>query len=541
MRLRLLSFFALSALCTSFWLGCGPRGDDRASSHSESPRTLRLGNSTEPATLDPQLATGEPEFRIIRALFRGLVKLDPDTLQPVPDLAESWDRSEDGLTYRFTLRPDLTWSDGQPLTSADLAFAVQRLLTASLGAPYSRHARILAGGDEYFLNPSSFDQVGLRLISPREIEFTLATPSPLLLKFLAHPALYPLPRHAFPSSTAMASRGFNWIQSGQTVPVSGPFQLDQWRTREVVRLTRNPLFFEADRGNLTALEFLPQENPQTEERAFRDGRIHVTANIPLDRVDYYLREDHPALRLDPDLGTYYLLLNLRHPVLADVRVRQALSLALDREAITRNIRGRGEAVAWHFTPPEFPDYSPPPILSEDASRARELLAEAGFPGGQNFPTLRFLFNISETHAAIAEAIQDMWRQNLGIDLLLENREWGTYLNLRREGNFDMLRASWLGDFFDPATFLEIWTSDSVQNFGGYRNPRYDELIHLAGKTDDPSARTEFFFAAESLLLEEVAIIPIFFLNRAFLLNPRVVGWSANPLNLQDWGRLSLRD
>lgn len=532
---RFLSFLLLVSLIVCFLPACRPVGTDA------SEVVLRVGNAVEPATLDPQLATGEPEFRIIRALFSGLVRFDPETLEIVPDLAESWEICDDGLLYTFQLRENLMWSNGEELSATDAVFTFRRLLNPSIGAPYTHHAFAVRGAESFFRGESDFEQVGVRAIDANTLEITLTKPLPFFLQLLAHPSLFPLPSAFMDAIGAESSRGAVWLSNDHSTPFSGPFTLESWRPRERIRVMVNSSWHRPERGNITAIEFFPEDNPQTEERSFRNGRLHATANVPLDRVGFYLSRNDPALRIDPDFGTYYLLLNTKHPVLAESKVRQALSLSIDRQAIAEGIRQRGESPARHFTPPAFSGYTPPKKIGMDVQRARELLASAGYPKGEGFPEIRFLFNISESHAAIAEALQSMWQENLNIHIQLNNREWGTYLNLRQQGDFDILRATWLGDFYDPATFLELWTSQSQHNYGGWNDAQYDAFIQSTRESRDSGQRMNYFYKAEERLLEDVPVIPIFFLNRAFLLNPIVRNWYPNPLNIQDWGILKFKE
>jgi oligopeptide transport system substrate-binding protein len=275
---------------------------------------------------------------------------------------------------------------------------------------------------------------------------------------------------------------------------------------------------------LTAIHFYPLDSLDAEERAFRTGQLHITDSLPVSRIDAYRRDAPQFLRIDPYLGTYFYRFNTRRPYLDDVRIRRALALAVDRRAIVEKILQGGQTPAGTFTPPGLDGYVPPPGLTTDFAAARQLLVEAGHPGGKGLPPFELLYNNSENHRLIAEAIQEMWRRELGIEVQLVNQEEKVVLSVRQTGDYQILRSDWIADYADPSSFLDVWRSDSGNNYTGWSNPDYDSQLFSAARTVDPVARQALLQKAESLLLEDAPILPIYHYTHVFLIQPSVHGW-----------------
>ncbi len=508
-----------------------PFDDDR--------QILRRGNGSELLSLDPHIITGIPEVRVLRSLFEGLVALDPHTLEPVPAAARSWERLDGGRLYRFRLDPDGRWSNGDPVTATDFADSFRRILSGSLGAPYAsqlfviRNARAHHAGE--LAHPES---LGVRAVDDLTLEIELERPVPYFLSLLVNPAWFPVHRPSVESVGAWLSRNAEWTRPGALV-TNGPYRLADWRLNDFLRVDRNPHFRDPGAFPLDEIYFFPISNLYAEERAFLDGLIDVTSIVSPQRIRYYLESDDPSvLQVEPDLGVYYLILNTRVPPLDDPRVRRALGMALNRSAISRDIRRRGEPVARHFTPPGIGGYQPPPVFREDPAEAARLLREAGY-GPENPLELPYLFNTSETHRPIAEAIQSIWKERLGLDIRLVNKEWKSYLSDRRNRDFTIARAGWLGDYLDPDTFLGLWTSESTNNFSGWSHPEYDRLMAEAAALPSGPARNDLLRKAETILLEEAPILPVFFYNRAYLRAPRVENWPTNILGYTNYAGIRI--
>jgi oligopeptide transport system substrate-binding protein len=304
---------------------------------------------------------------------------------------------------------------------------------------------------------------------------------------------------------------------------NGPFTLVEWRAGQRIIVAKSPTYWDAAAVRLREIDFYPF-TVDAEERAFRAGQLHVTDALPPAKIDAYRRDASRLLRIDPLLGTYFYRLNLARPPLGDVRVRRALALAVDRQAIVEKILRGDQLPAPAFTPPGMAGYTPPAGLATDFATARRLLAEAGFPGGKGLPSLELLYNSSESHRAIAEAVQETWRRELGVEVRLVNMENNSVLDARRTGSFQLLRSSWSADYADPQNFLSLWTGDSGNNFTGWTDPAYDALLRQAELAPDPAPRFALLQQAETRLLEAAPIIPVYYYTHVFLLQPAVKGW-----------------
>jgi oligopeptide transport system substrate-binding protein len=327
----------------------------------------------------------------------------------------------------------------------------------------------------------------------------------------------------------VAQRGNPWTRPANIV-TNGPFRLTEWRQNQVIAVDKFPGYWDSATVRLNGIRFYPLDSVDAEERAFRAGQLHVTEYAPISKIDSYRQNSPHLLRLDPYLATYFFRLNTRRPPLNDVRVRRALALAIDREAIvTRLLRG-GQRPAHALTPPGTAGYTARARVPSDPAEARRLLAEAGFPGGRGLPPIDLLFNTSENHRAVAEAVQEMWRRELGLEIRLANQELKVTHAARRAGDYQILRGDWIGDYLDPATFLDIFRGDSGNNYTGWAQPEYDAALFAAARTADPAARAELLQRAESILLEGVPFIPVYHYTHVFLLHPAVKGWHSNLLD-----------
>lgn len=292
---------------------------------------------------------------------------------------------------------------------------------------------------------------------------------------------------------------------------------------------------------LKEVRFVPIDNANTEEAAFRNREIHVTNTVPPARLRYY-QERHPELiRVEPYFGTYYYRFNTTRPPLDNRKVRKALTLSIDKEQIVEHITRGGQKPATGYTPPGIDGYSPLDKIHYNPERARELLAQAGFPGGADFPEMEILFNTLEAHRAIAEAIQNMWRENLGIRVRLVNQEWRVYIPSVQNMEYDIARAGWIGDYVDPITFLDMWTTGNGNNSTGWSLEEYDELIRTIQRTGERQKRFEKLRQAENMMLSEYIIAPIYWYNSIYLLDPRIQGWNPKFLDNRPIKYISFKD
>ena len=487
-------------------------------------QVLHRGLSADLSGLDPHLITQLPEINVASTLFEGLVDEDPVDLHPIPGVAERWDVSADKLVYTFHLRANARWSNGEPVTAQDFAQSIRRMLTASLGADYARMFFVLDHAEGYYKGTlTDFSRVGVATPDALTLRLTLEHPAPYFLSFLSHPAWYPVWLPALEKSGSPYERGGQWTSPGNLVG-NGPFVLKEWKRGEVIVVEKSPTYWDAASVRLHAIHFHPAEDREGEERAFRAGQLHITEALPVSKVDTYRKNQPGVLQIGEFLDTYFYRLNTTRPGLDNVKVRQALALAIDRSALVENITRGGQQPAHSFTPPGVGGYVPPDLLHRDVAEARRLLAEAGYPGGRGLPPVEIMINSSGNHRAIAEAIQEMWRRDLGVDARVNNMEQSTLLANRRTLDYTVMRGEWSADYLDPKTFLDVFRSDSNNNHTGWKNAEYDRLLAAADRTAGAADRWQLMQEAEAVLLREMPIIPIYYYTSVRLVSPDVHGW-----------------
>jgi len=491
---------------------------------------LHWANGPEPQDIDPQTVTGIIEHNVITSLFEGLVSEDPVDLHPVPGVAERWDVSPDGTVYTFHLRPNARWTTGDRVTAGDFVRSYKRILSPTLASEYAYMLYLVKNAEAYHKGElKDFDQVGFKALDDSTLEITLRAPASYFLSMLNHYSWFPVHIPTIEKNGPIDSRNNHWTRPENFVG-NGPFQLKEWKPNQLMIVEKNPLYWDADRVKLHAIHFHPIESQDTEERAFRSGQLHITHEVPLTKIDVYKREQPDRIRIDPWLGSYFYRLNVTRPPLNDKRVRRALALAIDRESLVKNVTRGGQQPAYNLTPPGTAGYTSQAKLSGDVAEARRLLAEAGFPNGKGFPKLNIHYDTKEMHRSIAEAIQQMWKVNLNIDVGLMNQEWKVYLDTQKRLDYDIGRYGWISDYVDPNSFLDMFLSYGGNNQTGFKNPEYDRLIEEANRTGDRDKRYELYQKAEAVLMDELPIIPIFFYTRTYLIHPDVKGWNTTILD-----------
>ncbi len=517
--------FLAVALALTIAAGCARQETKVAAGDRD--QVLYRGNSSEPESLDPYLVRGAVEWTIVGGLFEGLVTADMATLEPRPGVAERWEISPDGLTYVFHLRANAAWSDGTRVTAQDFEYGARRLLAPRLGAAHAENNLFFVRGarDYQAGRIKDFSAVGVKARDARTLEFTLAQPTPFFLSALT--LFFPVPQATVEKFAAMDERVNNWIRPGNLVG-NGAFQLKSWRQNQGVVLERNPRYWDAAKVRLKEIHFLPIENAPAEETAFRTGLLHMTSTVPLNKIEVYQRERPEALKVVDDRGIYFYAFNVTKPPFDDRRVRLAFSLAVDRERLTQQVIKGGKAPAWNFTPPGTGGYTARARVAFDPARARTLLREAGFENGKDFPAVELLVDARENHRIVAEAVQEMWRQNLGIAVKLRNEETQVLNSSKRQMDFQMVRGSWNATTFqDPFYFLGAWRTGALYNEAKWSSPEFDRLIE-ATWTVDLVAREKAFQRAEEIFLEELPAIPLFFSTQTMLMSPSVKGWQPKP-------------
>lgn len=498
---------------------------------------LHLGVGSEPSDIDPHIVTGIGEAKVLHALFEPLVSFDPQTLKPTPALAERWDISADGLTWTFHLRA-ARWSNGEPITAQDCIDSWRRILTPSLGADYAYMLYMIRGAEAFNKGTGDFAQVGLAAPDDRTLVVHLTAPTPYFHQVLLNSPWRPVNVRAIARVGDIHRRGTPWTRPEHIV-TSGPFHLVEWSTNQRLVAEKSATYWDRANVKLNSIVFYPIDSIDAEERAFRAGQLHITYALSLSKLASYRRDLPDSLRVDPYLNTFFLRFNSRRAPLDQPALRRALSLAIDRTLIAEKILRGGQRPAPSLVPPETPDYPVPALPARDVETARKLLAAAGYAEGRGVPPIELVYNNSETNRLVAEAIQEMWRRDLGLTVQLLNQEYKVVFANRRTGNYQIILGSWVGDYLDATTFLDLWRSDAGNNQTGWAEPRYDELMNRAAAETDPAARGRLLQEAELLMLEAAPIAPIYFNTHVYLVHPAVKGWQPNPMDHTDYRHVSL--
>lgn len=501
--------------------------------------TLLLGNGAEPQDLDPQICTAYTDYNVLLSLFEGLTCIDEASSRAVPGQADRWEASEDGMTYTFHLRAGAAWSNGDPVTAEDFVYSFRRVLSPELASEYAYILYPLRNAEAYNEGRlADFSRVGAHAIDARTLRLDLARPCPYLPALAAHQAWFPVHRATLERFGAQNRRGTAWTRPGNLVG-NGPFVLKEWTPNERIVVVKNPRYWDAARTRLNAVVFFPTEDLAADEANFRAGQLHITFDLLPDRIAFWRRTDPGALRIDPLSQTTFLRFNLAVRPLGDPRVRRALALAIDRDALARDVLGGSRAAAFGLVPPDTGGYTPAAGRPWDPAQAARLLAQAGYPGGRGFPNLEVQYFNDALNPKVLEAIQQMWRRALGIEVSLASREFRVYLDDQRTLRYQISLSRWFGDYDDPSTYLDLFKQDSGNNQTGWRDALYDRLNDAADRTLDPARRFELLHQAEARLLQQAPVAPLFYGAKTFLIRPYVKGWVPAPLGLHRYQYVQL--
>ncbi len=517
-----LRFLLLASLGSLLLTGCGSRETRVEQGNREG--VLHRAIGAEPRDLDPHLVSAFTDMQVVLAFFEGLVAVDETTSRAVPAAAERWDISADGLTWTFHLRPDLQWSDGTALTAGTFRDSYIRALTPSLGSEYAYVLYPIKGAAQFNSGEETDPaKLGVSAPDPHTFVLRLEQPTPMLASILTLPVGFPAPLHVIDQHGGRTDRANRWTRP-ENIVGNGPFRLTEWQPQSRIRGERNPLFRAADAVGLNGVAFYPFENAVSQEAAFRSGQLHLTSEVPLTKIKSYEAESPELIRIDPFVLTGFVRFNLTRPPLDDGRVRQALALTINREALAAQVLQGGEAPAHRLTPPNTAGYTAEATLGYDPVKVRQLLADAGFPAGEGFPELEVMSRAREINQSILEAIQQMWRNELGIDVKIAMKEQRVWLDDETQLNYDISNARWIGDYVEPYTFLELFLSYSGNNNTGWANARFDEILRRASAQPDETVRYELYQQAERLLVTDTPIAPIYHGTQVFLKRPEVQGW-----------------
>jgi oligopeptide transport system substrate-binding protein len=490
---------------------------------------LTLCNGDEPQSLDPAIITGQLEGRIALALFEGLTTRDAKG-DIIPGMAQSWEHSPDGLTYTFHLRPGIAWSNGDPVTAYDFLNSWERTLNPITASAYSYQLYYLVNGEAYGTGKlTDFSQVGVKAPDDHTLVITLAHPTAYFLELTSFQTLCPV------HLPTVKKYGDAWTKPGNMVS-NGPYVLKRWRLNDYILLEANPHYWRP--VPIHRIKVLPTNNATACFNLFYSKKADLildSRSIPAALVQDI--KNQPYFHANPFGATSFIRFNVKRKPFDDVRVRQALALALDKEDIVTKITRAGEPVANTLVPPGSAGYNPPQGLSYNPAKARQLLAEAGYPNGQGFPDVELLYAKRGTSEQVATEIQALWQRDLGINIHLRAQEWKVFLNTQELIDYDLSISGWIGDYNDPQTFLDMFVTDGGNNQTGWSDPQYDQMLATSENTADPAQRMQILHDMEKILVEDqVPIVPINFWVGMSLYDPnKLAGFEPNFVDDHRWG------
>lgn len=486
---------------------------------------LVRGNGTEVATIDPHKSQGVPESHVIRDLLEGLVNQDGEG-NTIPGVAESWETT-DNKTFTFHLRKDAKWSNGDPVTAQDFVYSWQRAVDPATASPYAWYMEYtkMANAKDIVAGKKDKSELGVKAVDANTLVVELETAVPYFVMMMGHTTMKPV------HQATVEKYGDQWTKPEHFVG-NGAFSVDKWVVNERLVLKRNDQYWNNDKTVLNKVTFLPIENQVAEMNRFLSGEIDFTNELPTEHFKRLQKEYAEDVSVAGNLCTYYYIFNTKKAPFDDVRVRQAISYAIDRDIVTGAILAQGQKPAYFLTPeitagfdPELPAYGKMSQKERNAE-AERLLEEAGY-GKDNPLKFNLLYNTSENHKKIAVALGSMWKKTLGLSVTLENQEWKTYLSSKDSGDFEVARAGWCGDYNEASSFLTLMKSNNTTGGVHYDSAAYDQIIDKALNSTSEEERKALYLEAEALMANDMPIAPIYQYVKSRLLNPHVGGFPIN--------------
>ena len=509
--------------------------------------------ASEPQSIDPALNSAVDGAIMINHMFEGLIKWVDDgegNAVSAPGQAESWEKTvnDDGtVTYVFTMRDGIKWSDGQPVTAGDFEYSWKRLANPETAADYCYMIDMVKGYAEVSTGAADPDTLAVTALDDKTLEVVLTYDCPYFLEIAAFPATFPVRQD-------MVEGNDEWTYDVNSYIGNGPYKMQEWSHNAYINVVKNENYYDYENLGPDSIRFTLLDDANAMLAAFNSGELDFIENFPTDEMANYLASGE--ITIADYLGTYYVCFNTEDEVFSDPRIRKAFSLVIDRNYIVENVSQAGEVPATAYVPSGVNDvegasgddfrtvggeyYS---VAKEDyeanCEEARALLAEAGYPGGEGFPTVEYTYNTDDKHKAIAEALQSMWQEELGVTVTLSNQDWNVFLESRKQGDYQIARNGWIADYNDPCSFLDMWYTDGGNNDAQYSNPEYDAQIDAAKATSDPAERMTAFHAAEDILIGQDSVLaPIYFYTQPYMLADDIDGMYYTPLGYFFFGYTS---
>ena len=507
---------------------------------------IAVNFASEPNTIDPALNSAVDGAVMINHIFEGLYKwVDYGSGNATLALGQAKEvtPNADKTVYTVKLRDDIKWSDGKDVVAADFVYAWQRLVDPNTAADYCYMADIILNANEIMAGEMDKSELGVKAIDEKTLEITLHTACPYFEEIMAFPALMPI------RSDIIEQYGDQWTFSPETYIGNGQYKMAEWSHNEFIKLVPSETYYDVDKLGPKVIKFALMDDTNAIYAAYRSGSLNFIQEVPVDEIPGLLSSGE--LKVHPYLGTYYCCFNTSKAPFDDVRVREAFSLVIDRNYIVENVTKTGQKPATAFVPSgisdapgakddfravggDYMDVSAEKY-QENCERARQLLAEAGYPNGEGFPIVEYLYNTSDNHRLIGEALQNMWQTELGVTVNLVNQEWNTFLDTRKNGDYSIARNGWIADYNDPMSFLDMWLTGGGNNDAQYSNPDYDALIMQAKSTSDLAERMSLMHQAEDILMgQDVVHAAIYFYTDKYM-SQGIKGMYFTPLGYYFFG------
>ncbi len=524
-KLRKICAVALTlTLGMSVLAGCGNKNS------ADSGRKLIYNLGEDPETLDPTLNTSSGAGSIIDNAFEGLMRLDENE-KAIPGVAEKMEVSDDQLVYTFKLRKDAKWSDGEAVTAKDFEYSWVRALTKDTAAEYNYQLFYIKNGEKFYNGKASREDLGIEVVDDHTLKVTLESPTAYFPELTAFTTYFPI------REDIVTANPEGWATEPETYVSNGPFKLVQWDMKDQLIFEKNDKYWNAKEIKLPGVVWKLVTDQNTAYASLKSGDFDMVDTVPPAEIENGKKEG--LVTIYPNLATYMLVLNVGKQdglsedvkkALSNEKVRKALNLAIDRKAIVDNVTKSGQVPAYSFVPKGILNEKGEDFASKeyyDANKAnveeaKKLLAEAGYPEGKGLPTLEFMYNTEGSHKDIAQVIQQDWAK-IGVNVELANQEWKVFLNTRQQGQYQIARHGWSGDYVDPMTFLDLWVTGGGNNDAGYSNAEYDKLVADAKKEADPDKRWELMRKAEDIIMDEMPIIPLYYYTKVKGAKPEVKG------------------
>jgi dipeptide transport system substrate-binding protein len=501
-------------------------GKDTEKEEKEKEKILHLNNGAEPTSFDPVIGFDAVSWNALNNLMEGLTRLGKEH-EPEAAAAEKWDVSEDGKTYTFHIREDAKWSNGDDLTADDFVFAWKRLLNPETGSGAAFLGYFIEGGEAYNSGTGSADDVKVKAVDKKTFEVTLISPQAYFLSVIANPAFFPV-------NEKVAAETPDWFAEADTFVGNGPFTLESWEHDKEFVMKKNDQYWDAKNVKLDGVHWAIVEDTNTEYQLYQTGELD-TSDVPADLAESLFEEG--KANVEEQAGDYFYRMNVNLEPFQNVNIRKAFAMAVDQKQIVDFVTKNQETAAYGFVSPGFKDPSGKDfreasgdLVKTDAAEAKALL-EKGMKeeGYDKLPEVTLTYSTDDTHKKIAEALQQMFKENLGVDVKLANLEANVFAEDQKALKFQLSRSSFLADYADPVNFLENFQTGHSMNRTGWTNAEYDQLIKDSKNESDEAKRFEMLYKAEKILFEEAPIIPIHFYNQVYLQNEDVSGIVRHPV------------